>query len=88
MQVPFKIGVPKQRKKYMESELLGIVRVKVVSINILLESLGTQRQAVFAMWCLFMKWQTHFLNQTITLKNVFLVKQYTSLIYVKEKSFF
>ena len=49
MQVPFKIGVPKQWKEYMESELLGIVWVKVIAKNILLESLGIQRQAVFAM---------------------------------------
>ena len=33
----------------MESELLGIFRVKVVAKNILLVYLGTQRQAVFAM---------------------------------------
>ena len=55
----------------MEPELLGILRVKVVAKDMLLESLGTQRQAVFAMRCLFLK------------LSVFLVKQYTSLIYVK-----
>ena len=33
----------------MESELSDIFRVKVVAKNMLLESLGTQRQAVFAM---------------------------------------
>ena len=33
----------------MESELLDIFRVKVVTKNILLGSLGTQRQAAFAM---------------------------------------
>ena len=33
----------------MESELLAIFRVKVIAQNMLLGSLGTQRQAVFAM---------------------------------------
>ena len=33
----------------MESELLKIFRVKAVAKNILRGSLGTQRQAVFAM---------------------------------------
>ena len=33
----------------MEFELLGIFRVKVVAKNILLGSLGTERQAAFAM---------------------------------------
>ena len=33
----------------MESELSDIFRVKVVAKNMLLGSLGTQRQAVFAM---------------------------------------
>ena len=41
--------------------------VKVVAKNILLGSLGTQRQAVFGV-CLFLKKQTNFLNQTVTLK--------------------
>ena len=55
-------------KKFMESELLGILRVKVVSKNILLGPLGNQRLAVFAMPCLFLKKQTNFLNQTFTPK--------------------
>ena len=50
----------------MESELLSIFRVKVVAKNILLGSLGTQRQPVFAMMSLFE--ETNFLNQTVTLK--------------------
>ena len=33
----------------MGSELPGIIRLKVVAKNILLGSLGTQQQAVFAM---------------------------------------
>ena len=37
------------QEEYMESELPGIIRVKVVAKNILLGSLGTQHQAVFAM---------------------------------------
>ena len=35
-------------EEYMESELLGIFRVKGIAKNILLGSLGTQRQAIFA----------------------------------------
>ena len=53
-----------KHKKFMESELLGILRVKVVSKNILLGSLVTQRLAVFAMPCLFLEKQTNFLNHT------------------------
>ena len=68
-----------KKKEYMESELSDIFRVKVVAKNILLGSLGTQRQAVFAMWCLLQIKLLHL--------SVFLVKQCTSLIYVKEKSF-
>ena len=37
----------------MESELPGIIRVKVVAKNILLGSLGTPHQAVFAIMSLF-----------------------------------
>ena len=35
-------------EEYMESELLGIFRVKVVAKNALIGYLVTQRQAVFA----------------------------------------
>ena len=49
-----------KKKEYMESELSDIFRVKGVAKNILLGSLGTQRQSVFAMWCLFLKKHTHF----------------------------
>ena len=70
----------------MTIALPGIIRAKVVAKNILLGSLGTQHQPVFAMWCIFLKKHTNFLNQTVTL-SVFHVKQCTSLIYVKEKSF-
>ena len=58
----------KLQEEFMKSELPGIIRVKVVTQNILLGSLGTQHQAVFAMWCLFLKKHTKFLNQTVTLK--------------------
>ena len=37
----------------MESEIPGIIRVKVIAKNILLDSLGTQHQVVFAMISLF-----------------------------------
>ena len=57
-----------KKKEYMESELSDIFRVKVVANNVLLGSLGTQHQAVFAMWCLFLKKHTNFQNQTVTLK--------------------
>ena len=56
----------------MEFVLAGIFQVKVVAKNILLGSLGI---------CLFLKKHTHFLKQTVTLK------QYTSLNNVKEVSF-
>ena len=70
----------------MESELPGIIRVKAVAKNILFVSLGTQHQIVFAMMSLLKK-HTNFLNQTVFSLSAFLVIQYTSLIYVKEKSF-
>ena len=69
----------------MEFEFLGIFQVKVAAKNILLGSLGTQHHAVFAMWCLFLKKQI-FWTKLLHL-SVFPVKQYTSLIYVKKKSF-
>ena len=49
-----------KKKEYMESELSDIFRVKVVAKNILLGSLVTQRQSVFAMRCLFLKKHTNF----------------------------
>ena len=52
----------------MEFEPPGIFRVKVVAKNMVLGSLGTQRQAVLAVRCLSLKKHTNFLNQTITLK--------------------
>ena len=51
----------------MDSELPGIIRVKVAAKNILLGSLGTRHQAVFAMQCHFLKKHANFLNQTVTL---------------------
>ena len=54
-----------KNEECMESELSSIFRVKVVAKNILLRTLGTQRQAVFAMWCLFLKKKTNLLNQTV-----------------------
>ena len=55
-------------EEYLESDLPGIIRLKVVAKNILLGSLGTQHRAVFAMWCHFLKKHTNFLNQTVALK--------------------
>ena len=49
----------------MEFELSGIFRVKVIIKNIVLGSLGTQRQAVLAVWCLVLKKHTNILNQTL-----------------------
>ena len=53
----------------MESELPGIIRVKVAAKNILLGSLGTQHHVVFAMMSLFEEtYKLNFLNQTVTFK--------------------
>ena len=71
----------------MEFQLSRIFRVKVVVKNIVLAFLGTQRQAVLAVWCLFLKKHTNFLNQTLHFSD-YLVKQYTSLNNVKECHFF
>ena len=57
-----------KKKKCMDSESFGIFRVKLVAKNIVLGPLGTQHQAVLAVWCLFLKKHTKFLNQTVTLK--------------------
>ena len=51
----------KKEEEYMESKITGIFRVTVVAKNILLGSLGTQRQGVF------LKKHTNFVNQTVTL---------------------
>ena len=75
-----------KKEEYMESELSDISRVNVVSKNIVLEYLGTQREAVSAVWRLFLKKHKNIVNQTLHF-SVFPVKQYTNLIYVKEKSF-
>ena len=56
----------------MELEHSGVFCVKVVAENIRHGSLGTQRQAVFAMCCLFLKKHTNFLNQKHT--NIFTSK--------------
>ena len=71
----------------MEFQLSRIFRVKVVVKNIVLGFLGTKRQAVLAVWCLFLKKHTNFLNQTLHFSDS-LVKQYTSLNNVKECHFF
>ena len=47
-----------KKEEYMECELSAK--------NIVIGSLGTQRWAVFAVWCLFLKKHTNFLNQTVT----------------------
>ena len=58
-----------KKEKIMESELSDIFWVKVIAKNIPLGSLGTQRQAVFAIWCLFLKKHANFQNQTVCLIN-------------------
>ena len=55
-------------EEYMESELSSIFRVKVITTNIVLGSPGTQREAVSAVWCPFLKKHTNALSQTVTLK--------------------
>ena len=57
-----------KKKECMKSELSSISRVKVVTKYIVLGSLRIQRQAVFAVLCLFLKKHSNFLNQTVTLK--------------------
>ena len=57
-----------KKEEYMEFEHSVIFQIKLVTKNILPGSMGTQSQAVFAMWCLFLKKHTYFLNQTVTLK--------------------
>ena len=57
-----------KKEECMESELSGIFQVKVVPKNIVFVSLGTQGKAAFAVWCLFLKKHTNFLNKTVTLK--------------------
>ena len=56
-----------KKEKYMKSEVFGIFRVKVVTKYIGIGSLGTQKQASFTVWCLFLKKNTNFLNQTVIL---------------------
>ena len=72
--------------EYMESELSGIFWVKLAAKYIVFGFHGAQRQAVFAMWCLFLKKHANNLKKTVKL-SVFPVKQYSSFIYTKEKSF-
>ena len=52
----------------MESQLPGIIRVKVVTKNILLGSLGTQHRAVFTMMSRSEEKDTNFLKETVTFK--------------------
>ena len=49
----------------MESEFSGIFRVKLVAKIIVLGSQGTQRRAVSAVWCLFLKKHTNVVNHTV-----------------------
>ena len=75
-----------RKEEYMEFKLSSIFQVIVVAKNIVLGSLGNQHQALFAVWYLFLKKHTNFLNQTVIVK-WFLSKQYTSLNNLKERSF-
>ena len=76
---------------YMGSELFCVFWVKLVTKNIVFGFPGTQRRGASAVWCLFLKKYTNFLNQTVLNQtvqhSVFLVEQYFNSIYVKEKSF-
>ena len=75
-----------KKEECVEFKPSGIFQVKVVTEDIVFRSLGTQRKAAFAIWCLFLKKHTNFLNQTVRLR-CFLVKQYISFIYVGRMSF-
>ena len=57
-----------KKEECVEFAPSGIFQAKVVTEDILFRSLGTQRKAVFVIWCLFLKKHTNFLNQTVTLK--------------------
>lgn len=56
-----------KKEEYIKSELSDIFRVKVVTKYIVIGYLGTQSQVAFAVWCLFLKKDTNFLNQAVTL---------------------
>ena len=49
-----------KKEECVEFEPSGIFQVKVVTEDIVLGSLGTQRKAAFAIWCLFLKKHTIF----------------------------
>ena len=49
-------------EEHMESELCSIFWIKLVAKNMLLGSLGTQRWAVSAVWCLSLEKCTNVLN--------------------------
>ena len=57
----------------MYCHISDIFPVKLIAKDILLGSLKTQHQAVFAIWCLFLKKHKNFQNQTVTLKCFFLL---------------
>ena len=54
------IFLSKKKEKYVESELSGIFRVKVLTKNMVFGSLGTQCKTAFAVWC---KKDTNFLTK-------------------------
>ena len=55
-----------KKEEYIESEFSGIFQVKVASKDNWFPRDPTQ--SCFAVWCLFLKKHTNFLNQTVTLK--------------------
>ena len=71
------------KKEYMQSELSDIFRVKVVAKNILLGSLGK----LFLQFDVFFWRNIQIFRIKLLYVSVTLVKQYTSLFYVKQKSF-
>ena len=73
-------------EEYMESELSCIFWVKLVGKSIVLGSQGTKHRTASASDISFWKNIQIFWTRLLH-HSVFLVKQYTNLIYVKEKSF-
>ena len=71
-----------KKEEYMVSEFSGIFQVKVVTKNIVFGSLGTQHKAALQYDVSFWRNMQIFWTKLLHF-SVFLVKQYTSYIYVK-----
>ena len=70
------------KKEYMESELCDVFKVNVVTKNIVFRFLGNQYKAAWQYDVFFWRNMQIFWTKLLHF-SVFLVKQYTSYIYVK-----